>query len=948
MVTTTPGAAPAVPLPPEGPPHSESSYRAIFENAADGIWVHDVATGDPIEINPAAAAMFGYTREEMMSGGHEALLFPGTEYTAERVAHYIARAAAGEVPRFEWLGRHRDGSEVWAELTLRRVTVDGQDRILAIARDIGERKKAERALQEANAALEERVAERTAELAASNDALAREVEHHQAARNELTARTQQLETVFAALPDVFLRVAADGRILDRRGGESGFQCCLAIPADVHDVRDILPEEVQGEYFAAMGEVERTGELVCLEFEVTSPQLTGAEGSRVFEARLRPCMDGSTVTILRDITDRRASEEALRRSEEHFRALIENSSDYIMIVDPRGAITYVGPSVERILGYTPEEVLGDTPDAMVHPDDLPAVYEALGRVFAQPGSVVRTEFRIRHRDGSWRVMESFGRMLRPDTPEAGAVANGRDITDRRRAEDEVARQKAYFEEILESLDAGISVFDRDGRFEYTSASSIREPHIRRWVVGKTMADYGRARGLPEEVIASRQRSITEAIEARKPNQFEQEITTPDGRVRQMLRRLIPIVDEAGEVVRLVGYSIDITERKAAELALQVAKDEAERANRAKSEFLSRMSHELRTPLNAIIGFAQVLERKPLPPDQMGFVGHILKGGRHLLRLINEVLELSRIEAGRMSLSLEPIELNGVVREAIDLVHPLAAEGGNDLRFDPVDRSDVYALADRQRLSQILLNLLSNAIKYNRPGGPVEIGIDASDNGFAILIRDEGHGIDRERLDQLFTPFARLGAEFTETEGTGLGLALSRRLAEAMGGGLRLESTGPQGSTFRIDLRATHDPLIRARDAEVQVLGVDAEMRVAATILYIEDNLTNLSLVETVLEARPEWRTISALRGEDGIELAREEQPDLILLDLHLPDIHGDEVLARLRADEATRDIPVVVISADATGQSRSRMRAVGADEYLTKPLDLDDFVAAIERHLAPPG
>jgi PAS domain S-box-containing protein len=620
----------------------------------------------------------------------------------------------------------------------------------------------------------------------------------------------------------------------------------------------------------------------------------------------------------------------------------------MIVDPSAAITYVGPSVERILGYHPEEVTGLKPEDLVHPGDIPRVYEALREILENPGRVVTVEYRVRHKNGSWRLFENFGRTLYEDSVEGGVVANGRDITDRRRAEDEVARQKAYFEDILDSLDSGISVFDPEGRFEYATAAAVDDPQIRRWIVGKTIEDYGRARGLPDQLVQAQRRSIEEAIATRTPYQFEQEVESPDGPPRQLIRRLIPILGEAGEVVRLVGYSVDITARKLVEVALQRAKEEAERANRAKSEFLSRMSHELRTPLNGILGFAQVLDRKELRPEQKNYVGHILKGGRHLLRLINEVLELSRIEAGRMSLSLEPIGVDEVVREAMDLVRPLAEEGGHPLDLTATAGPNAYVHADRQRLVQVLLNLFSNAIKYNRPGGSVRIACVAREAdslfGYSVLVEDSGKGIPSDQLDELFTPFARLGAEQTETEGTGLGLALSRRLAEAMAGDLILQSTSAEGSVFRLDLRCAANPLPGMAEGDGSGATAATSGGVAATILYIEDNVTNLTLVETLFESKPSWTTISALQGQAGIDLAIEHRPDLVLLDLHLPDIPGEEVLRRLRADARTERIPVVVISADATGAAMNRLRAAGADDYLTKPLDLDEFLRTVERYL----
>jgi CheY-like chemotaxis protein/two-component sensor histidine kinase len=355
----------------------------------------------------------------------------------------------------------------------------------------------------------------------------------------------------------------------------------------------------------------------------------------------------------------------------------------------------------------------------------------------------------------------------------------------------------------------------------------------------------------------------------------------------------------------------------------------------------MSHELRTPLNSILGFAQLLDGAELPARLHKGVQHILTAGEHLLNLINEVLDIARIEAGRQQLSIEPVQLATVLQEAVGLVRPLASAQGVWVSESSDRSADGWVRADRQRLAQVLLNLLSNAVKYNRPGGRVRLACEpGADGGVAVRVEDTGRGIPTERIDELFVPFARLGAERTEVEGTGLGLALSRRLVEAMGGRLALERTSELGSVFRVELQGAEDPVHDAAGQLAAETAAPASPHVAATLLYVEDNLANLSLVEQILESRPGWRLLPALQGRLGLELAREHAPDVVLLDLHLPDISGEEVLRQLRADPRTASTPVVVISADATPKTVARLRAAGADAYLTKPLRVQQFLSVV--------
>jgi PAS domain S-box-containing protein len=432
-------------------------------------------------------------------------------------------------------------------------------------------------------------------------------------------------------------------------------------------------------------------------------------------------------------------------------------------------------------------------------------------------------------------------------------------------------------------------------------------------------------------------------------FETRRQTKDGRMIDVSLTISPIKDADGRVVGASTIARDVSERKRSEAERESARQAADRANRAKSEFLSRMSHELRTPMNAVLGFAQLLGMDHQTPEQEEATREILKAGTHLLELIDEVLDIARIEAGRLRLSLEPVDAVQVVEESISLLQPQARQEGVTLSMDPRDSSDlsVHVVADRQRLKQVLLNLISNGVKYNRQDGTVRVSIDRSDTGSRIRIdvTDTGRGIPVERLERLFAPFDRLGAEETGIEGTGLGLALTRPLVEAMGGTISVATESGRGSTFSVELAsadgaasANGDHFPSADEIAAGAMSADARK-----VLYVEDNLSNLKLMERVLARRPGITLVSAMQGSLGVTLARDHRPDLILLDLNLPDMQGEEVLARLHADPATAEVPIVVISADATSGQRARLVDAGASDFITKPFDVDRLLQIVDEY-----
>ncbi len=520
----------------------------------------------------------------------------------------------------------------------------------------------------------------------------------------------------------------------------------------------------------------------------------------------------------------------------------------------------------------------------------------------------------------------------------------------RSEAAYRQQTKILRSVLDSMGDGVLVADDGGKIMLLNPAA--EQLVGRGAAGKQESEWVERYGIyvpgtdtpyPIDQLpfarATRGESA-DGIEMYVRNQY-----TPDGMFISVNVR--PLKDDSGQIKGGVAVVRDITRKRAAEGMLQQAKEEAERANRAKSEFLSRMSHELRTPLNSILGFAQLLGLADLAAQHQSNVQQILKGGYHLLELINEVLDLARIEAGRLGLSPEPVQIKDAAKEALDLVRPIANSQNITLSADFSVHGERYVHADRQRLKQVLLNLLSNAIKFNRTNGLVVLRCEETRNHrLRIEIADTGSGIDEEGLQKIFTPFERLGADRNAVGGTGLGLALSKRMVEAMGGTIGVESTPGVGSKFHFELAlveyAAEPKLDRDLYARSPALAQAASYR--GTVLYIEDNLSNIRLIEQILARYPGVRLLEAMQGKLGLDLANTHTPDWILLDLHLPDVPGEEVLRKLRKEPRTANIPVTILSADATPGQMNRLQAAGAREYLTKPLDVRQMIALLESTL----
>jgi PAS domain S-box-containing protein len=661
---------------------------------------------------------------------------------------------------------------------------------------------------------------------------------------------------------------------------------------------------------------------------------------------------------------------LTKAEARFRRLVEQvpAVIYIDSTDEAASSRYVSPRYEELTGHSPEEAV--THPWLwanhIHPDDREWVMAASSHA----------DERDEPRALEYRIIAGDGRELwvRDEAAVTGRDADGRactwqgtlvDVTEDHRAEDQIRRLNAELEQriaertaelrttnehlreantYLENLVSGMPamLFRGHGpnfKIEYISTGVEQ-------ILGFTPVDViARPRFWMERLHPDDRRRVAaevrDATGRRLPLQtLEQRVIHRDGSER-WLHAVVRFEFEADGVWIFTGSAIDITERRHVEDELRLAKAEAERANRAKSEFLSSMSHELRTPLNSVLGFGQLLERSALAPDDRDSVAQVLRAGRTLLAMIDSVLDLARVESGRLTLSIEPVSVAELIQETVDLVRPIAAGRGIRL-VTPADvERPPWVLADRLRVQQVILNVLRNALTYNRDDGSVTIAYRvAAGDRLRLSVTDTGPGIPAERQATLFTILdRRIGSDGTSA-GLGVGLALSARLIEAMNGSISVESEVGAGSTFSIELPLAAEPAVGSGERSEPGTGAPA----GATVVYVEDNLANLKLIERILEVRPGTRVLAAMQGSLGLDLARQHHPDLVLLDLHLPDMYGEEVLRLLQDDPVTRDIPVIVLSSALGNGTGQQLLDLGAKAYFAKPIDVAAFLAAVDRVL----
>ncbi len=680
----------------------------------------------------------------------------------------------------------------------------------------------------------------------------------------------------------------------------------------------------------------------------------------------------------DNTARKNAEAALLKAGALQSAIFNSANFSSIATDAKGVIQIFNVGAERMLGYTAAEVMNKiTPADISDPQEVIARAQALSLELGTPitpgfealvfkasrGIEDIYELTYFRKDGSrFPAIVSVTALRDAQNAVIGYLLIGTDNTARKHAEEALVKNSALQHAILTSANFSIIATDAQGIIQLFNVGAERMlGYSAAEVVNKISPSdihdaeevKARAQALSVELstpIAPGFEALVYKASRGIEDSYDLTYICKDGSRFPAIVSITALHDEADLIIGYLLIGMDNSVRKRIESELKEALVFAEKANHAKTDFLSAMSHELRTPLNAILGFAQLLESgSPAPlPSQKRNLNQILKAGWYLLELINEILDLALIESGKVSLSHEPVLLVEVMLECRAIIEPQAQKRGISLTFPPF-AIPYFVKADRVRIKQVMINLLFNAIKYNKPGGTVTVEYTLSPpDSMRISIHDTGMGLTPAQLSQLFQPFNRLGKETGTEEGTGIGLVVTKRLIELMGGTIGVESVVGSGCVFWVELGLTSAPQFVVRDSDhaeyteqqAELLRVQAG-RPQSTLLYVEDNPANLELVEQLIERRPDLRLLSAADGKLGVEFARAYLPKVILMDINLPGISGIDALKILRIDPLTAHIPIIALSANAMPRDIEMGLEAGFFSYLTKPIKVTEFMEALD-------
>jgi PAS domain S-box-containing protein len=661
-----------------------------------------------------------------------------------------------------------------------------------------------------------------------------------------------------------------------------------------------------------------------------------------------------------------SAETPRQVSEYFRELIEHVLDLITVIDREGNILYQNPSVTRVLGYRPEEVSGRNALEFIHPDDLQRVRDSLTEVLQTRGVTSSIEYRVRHKNGSWRIVEAIGNNLL-DTPTGiGIVVNARDITEYRRAAAQRATALRTLDNIMRTIPDIVYVLDQDARLvRWNRRMELVTGLLPAQLMGRPAVEF-----FPDSERARVAAAIAEAY-ASGYGEVEGDFLAKDGRCIPYHWTGAPLRDEHGAVIGLTGAGRDISERKQAEALLrrlheeleqrveertaelQRAKDAAERATRTRSQFLANMSHEVRTPLTGVLGMTDLLLSTPLSEQQRQWLNVIRQSGTSLLLVLNDILDFSKIESGSVVLESVPFDLRQHIDDCLALIAPKATAKGIATRCVVDPSVPQMLVGDATRTRQILVNLLSNAVKFTSAGEIVVSAAsrplapaDASDPAIEVqvAVSDTGVGIPRAQFEHLFQPFRQLDSSTTRRAGgTGLGLAISKGLATLMGGTIWADSEVARGSTFHFTMRVARADAMVPQECAGDMPGVFPYLadRFPLRVLLADDDAVTLQVITETLR-RLGYEPDVARNGIEVIEAVARRAYDVVLLDVQMPEMDGLEAARRICRRWPNQRPRLIAVTAHTTREYRQACQAAGIDDFLSKPLEVNALCVALER------